>query len=105
LEPRSPGDRRRAAPIAVTLNRVSKVYDAPVVSDVSLEIAGGSFVTLLGPSGHRRDHSKPSPPRNGQTIAAFRMSLSILSRPFSIPCAIIASWASSDPGTTGVSLI
>jgi len=36
---------------SITLERVTKVYDAPVVSDVSLEIAGGSFVTLLGPSG------------------------------------------------------
>jgi spermidine/putrescine transport system ATP-binding protein len=39
------------AATGITLDRVSKVYDAPVVSDVSLEIAGGSFVTLLGPSG------------------------------------------------------
>ena len=39
------------AATAIALDRVSKVYDAPVVSDVSLEIAGGSFVTLLGPSG------------------------------------------------------
>ena len=39
------------AAIAITLDRVSKVYDAPVVSDVSLEVAKGSFVTLLGPSG------------------------------------------------------
>jgi spermidine/putrescine transport system ATP-binding protein len=36
---------------AISLDRVTKVYDAPVVSDVSLDIAGGSFVTLLGPSG------------------------------------------------------
>jgi spermidine/putrescine transport system ATP-binding protein len=36
---------------AITLDRVTKIYDAPVVSDVSLDIAGGSFVTLLGPSG------------------------------------------------------
>ena len=39
------------AATAIALDRVSKVYDTPVVSDVSLEIAGGSFVTLLGPSG------------------------------------------------------
>lgn len=36
---------------SITLERVTKVYYAPVVSDVSLEIAGGSFMTLLGPSG------------------------------------------------------
>lgn len=39
------------AATGIALDRVSKVYDTPVVSDVSLEIAGGSFVTLLGPSG------------------------------------------------------
>ena len=39
------------AATAITLDRVTKVYETPVVSDVSLEIAGGSFVTLLGPSG------------------------------------------------------
>ena len=52
---RAPLDRggrlKTNAATAITLDRVSKVYDAPVVSDVSLEIAGGSFVTLLGPSG------------------------------------------------------
>ena len=42
---------KTGAATAITLDRVSKVYDAPVVSDVSLEIARGSFVTLLGPSG------------------------------------------------------
>jgi spermidine/putrescine transport system ATP-binding protein len=30
---------------------VTKVYDEPVVSDISLEVPQGSFVTLLGPSG------------------------------------------------------
>jgi spermidine/putrescine transport system ATP-binding protein len=39
------------APGAITLDRVSKVYDAPAVCDLSLEVAEGSFVTLLGPSG------------------------------------------------------
>jgi ABC-type Fe3+/spermidine/putrescine transport system ATPase subunit len=39
------------AATAITLDRVTKIYDAPVVSDVSLDITGGSFVTLLGPSG------------------------------------------------------
>jgi spermidine/putrescine transport system ATP-binding protein len=39
------------AATAITLDRVTKIYDAPVVSDVSLAITGGSFVTLLGPSG------------------------------------------------------
>ncbi len=36
---------------AIALDRLTKVYDAPVVADVSLEVAQGSFVTLLGPSG------------------------------------------------------
>jgi ABC-type Fe3+/spermidine/putrescine transport system ATPase subunit len=36
---------------AIALDRVTKVYDEPVVSDVSLEVQEGSFVTLLGPSG------------------------------------------------------
>jgi spermidine/putrescine transport system ATP-binding protein len=40
-----------SAATSITLDRVTKVYDVPVVADVSLEIAGGSFVTLLGPSG------------------------------------------------------
>jgi spermidine/putrescine transport system ATP-binding protein len=35
----------------IALDRVTKVYDEPVVSDVSLEVPEGSFVTLLGPSG------------------------------------------------------
>src|SRR4029077_9750205 len=38
-------------PVAIALDRVTKVYDEPVVSDVSLEVQEGSFVTLLGPSG------------------------------------------------------
>jgi spermidine/putrescine transport system ATP-binding protein len=37
--------------VAIALDRVTKVYDEPVVSDVSLEVQEGSFVTLLGPSG------------------------------------------------------
>src|ERR1700754_966719 len=36
---------------AITLDRVTKVYDEPVVSDISLEVPQGSFVTLVGPSG------------------------------------------------------
>src|SRR5262249_12592794 len=36
---------------AIALDCVTKVYDEPVVSDISLEVAQGSFVTLLGPSG------------------------------------------------------
>ena len=32
------------AATAITLDRVSKFYDAPAVSDVSLEIAGGARV-------------------------------------------------------------
>jgi spermidine/putrescine transport system ATP-binding protein len=38
-------------PAAIALDRVTKVYDKPVVSDVSLEVPKGDFVTLLGPSG------------------------------------------------------
>jgi len=38
-------------PTAIALDRVTKVYDEPVVSDVSLDVQEGSFVTLLGPSG------------------------------------------------------
>ena len=38
-------------PPAIALDSVSKVYDGPVVCDVSLEVEEGSFVTLLGPSG------------------------------------------------------
>jgi len=39
------------SPSAIALDRVTKVYDRPVVSDISLEVPAGSFVTLLGPSG------------------------------------------------------
>src|SRR6201993_441815 len=38
-------------PTAIALDRVTKVYDEPVVSDISLDVEAGSFVTLLGPSG------------------------------------------------------
>jgi spermidine/putrescine transport system ATP-binding protein len=38
-------------PTAIALDRVTKVYHEPVVSDISLEVQEGSFVTLLGPSG------------------------------------------------------
>ena len=38
-------------PPAIALDSVSKVYEGPVVCDVSLEVEEGSFVTLLGPSG------------------------------------------------------
>src|SRR6201997_3476534 len=37
--------------VAIALDRVTKVYDEPVASDVSLEVQEGSFVTVLGPSG------------------------------------------------------
>jgi spermidine/putrescine transport system ATP-binding protein len=40
-----------SAPTSITLERVTKVYDTPVVKDVSLEVAEASFMTLLGPSG------------------------------------------------------
>jgi spermidine/putrescine transport system ATP-binding protein len=39
------------SPAAIALDHVTKVYDEPVVSDISLEVPEGSFVTLLGPSG------------------------------------------------------
>ena len=39
------------SPAAIVLDRVTKVYDEPVVFDVSLEVQEGEFVTLLGPSG------------------------------------------------------
>src|SRR5713226_1109869 len=38
-------------PAAIALDRVTKVYDEPVVLDVSLDVQEGNFVTLLGPSG------------------------------------------------------
>src|SRR5260370_3637984 len=38
-------------PAAIVLDRVTKVYDEPVVSNVSLDVPEGNFVTLLGPSG------------------------------------------------------
>ena len=40
-----------SSPAAIALDRVTKVYDKPVVSDISLEVPEGSFVTVLGPSG------------------------------------------------------
>src|SRR6201746_553044 len=40
-----------SSPAAIALDRVTKVYDEPAVSDISLEVQKGSFVTLLGPSG------------------------------------------------------
>src|SRR5262249_35122034 len=39
------------SPSAIPLDRVTKVYDKPVVSDIALDVPEGSFVTLLGPSG------------------------------------------------------
>jgi len=48
---------RVAAPATVQLERLTKVFRSPegrevvAVDDVSLELGGGSFVTLLGPSG------------------------------------------------------
>jgi spermidine/putrescine transport system ATP-binding protein len=40
-----------SSPAAIVLDRVTKVYDEPVISDVSLDVQQGDFVTLLGPSG------------------------------------------------------
>jgi spermidine/putrescine transport system ATP-binding protein len=40
-----------SSPPAIALDRVTKIYDEPVVSDISLDVQEGSFVTLLGPSG------------------------------------------------------
>jgi ABC-type Fe3+/spermidine/putrescine transport system ATPase subunit len=40
-----------SSPAAIVLDRVTKVYDEAVVSDVSLDVQEGNFVTLLGPSG------------------------------------------------------
>jgi spermidine/putrescine transport system ATP-binding protein len=40
-----------SSPAAIAIDRVTKVYDDPVVSDISLDVQEGSFVTLLGPSG------------------------------------------------------
>ena len=36
---------------AIALDHVTKIYNVPVVSDISLAVHEGSFVTLLGPSG------------------------------------------------------
>ena len=33
-------------PAAIVLDRVTKVYDEPVVFDVSLDVPEGNFVTL-----------------------------------------------------------
>ncbi len=40
-----------SSPAAIALDHVTKIYDETVVSDVSLDVQEGSFVTLLGPSG------------------------------------------------------
>jgi iron(III) transport system ATP-binding protein len=46
-----------AAPATVLLDRLSKHFRSPegglvkAVDDITLELAGGTFVTLLGPSG------------------------------------------------------
>src|SRR6266566_3250256 len=40
-----------SSPAAIALDHVTKIYDVPVVSDISLAVHEGSFVTLLGPSG------------------------------------------------------
>ncbi len=49
--------RDASAPATVLLDRLSKHFKSPegglvkAVDDITLELAGGSFVTLLGPSG------------------------------------------------------
>src|ERR1700692_1431097 len=40
-----------SSPAAIVLDRVTKVYDEPVVFAFSLDVQEGNFVTLLGPSG------------------------------------------------------
>src|SRR6266566_518597 len=40
-----------SSPAAIALDHVTKIYNVPVVSDISLAVHEGSFVTLLGPSG------------------------------------------------------
>jgi len=40
-----------SSPAAIALDHVTKIYDVPVVSDISLAVQEGTFVTLLGPSG------------------------------------------------------
>jgi iron(III) transport system ATP-binding protein len=54
---RSRDERASAIPATVELERLSKHFRSPegnlvkAVDDISMELAGGSFVTLLGPSG------------------------------------------------------
>ncbi len=51
------GRRDASAPATVLLERLSKYFKSPegdlvkAVDDITLELSGGSFVTLLGPSG------------------------------------------------------
>ncbi len=51
------GIRRDSRPATLLLERLSKYFKSPegtdvrAVDDISIELAGGSFVTLLGPSG------------------------------------------------------
>ena len=51
------GRRDASAPANVLLDRLSKHFKSPegalvkAVDDITLELSGGSFVTLLGPSG------------------------------------------------------
>src|ERR1700692_1753430 len=40
-----------SSPAAIVLDRVTKVYDEPVVFAFSLDVQEANFVTLLGPSG------------------------------------------------------
>src|ERR1700726_335284 len=40
-----------SSPPAIALDRVTKIYDEPVVSDISLDVQEGSLVPPLGPSG------------------------------------------------------
>jgi len=57
MEPKANTQRHAAEPATVLLDRLSKHFKSPeggvvrAVDDITIELAGGSFVTLLGPSG------------------------------------------------------
>ncbi len=51
----------------VVLNHLTKAYGGGVlaVNNVSLEVADGEFVCLVGPSGMRQDHGAADDQRSG----------------------------------------